>query len=154
MINKIYHEKQCGNYCRLHAINNLLGEQICSVQIFDKYCDEFDKNNKFEKNTTKKQIFYNNGGNDNIFGFVLNKTIKEPTTMEHYDFHKRKTIKALPNTMGYLLYSKNHAFCIRKIDDQFYLIDSLRAKPTLIEPHTFCNKQQLGVIHITKKLND
>jgi len=161
MINTIYHEKQRGNYCRLHAINNIIGKQICSVQNFDKYCDEFDKNNKFEKNTTRRHIFYNNGGNDNIFGYVLNKTIKDSTSdhdikynMEHYDFYKKKTIKTLPNTIGYLLYSQNHAFCIRKIDDQFYLIDSLRSKPTIVKPHIFCNKQKLGVIHITKKLSD
>ena len=41
----LYHERQVGSYCRLHAINNLMGRQICSIREFDALCSEFDKMN-------------------------------------------------------------------------------------------------------------
>lgn len=70
----IYHEKQIGNYCRCHAINNLVGKQICSTQEFNRLCDEFDKKNGFTTPSSKlKYLFYNNGGTENIFGYILQK---------------------------------------------------------------------------------
>ena len=35
----IYHEKQVGSYCRLHAINNLIGKKLVSTSEFNNLCD-------------------------------------------------------------------------------------------------------------------
>ena len=69
----MYHEKQQGNYCMKHAINNLIGKELCSNKEFDIYCDELDKLNDFEKGVSKSKLFYNNGGINNIFGYVMTK---------------------------------------------------------------------------------
>jgi hypothetical protein len=148
MVTPIYHERQRGGYCRLHALNNLIGEQVCDSAQFDKYCDEYDSINKFSKGTSKQQFFYNNGDNNNIFGYVLEK-MGYSYTMHHYDFYRNKTINVCENTIGYILYSKGHAFCIRKHDDKFYLIDSMKPKPVIVNPAEFCNKKILGVIHLS-----
>jgi hypothetical protein len=70
----MYHEKQRGNYCRCHAINNLLGFQLVSLAEFDKLCDEFDNIHKFARGSSKNHhLFYNNGQTDNIFGYIMQK---------------------------------------------------------------------------------
>ena len=87
----IYHEKQVGSYCRLHAINNLIGKKLVSTSEFNKLCDNYDKIKKYIKGISKnKHYFINNGGSDNIFGFVLESKGYKPH-MIHYDFYKQKS---------------------------------------------------------------
>ena len=148
MVPSIYHERQRGNYCRLHALNNFIGKHTCNFAQFNKYCDEYDTINKVSKKTSRSQIFYNNGGNDNIFGYILGKS-GYSYKMHHYDFYRNKTIKICSETSGFILYTKQHAFCIKKhTDNQFYLIDSMKTKPMLVDPISYCKKINLGVIQL------
>ena len=66
MVPSIYHERQRGNYCRLHALNNFIGKNACNFSQFNKFCDEYDAINNVSKKTSRSQIFYNNGGNDKL----------------------------------------------------------------------------------------
>ena len=36
----MYHEKQQGNYCMKHAINNLIGKELCSNKELDIFKSE------------------------------------------------------------------------------------------------------------------
>lgn len=144
----IYHERQKGNYCRCHAINNLVGKQICSLNTFNKLCDEFDKKNDFEVPSSKlKYIFYNNGGTDNIFGYILKKN-NYKIKMTHYDYYKSKVIqlKNDKKMLGFIVYNRCHTFCIRKIKDEYYLIDSMKSRIQKINPQSYCKRRNLGVI--------
>jgi len=146
--NTLYHERQRGNYCRLHAINNLIGKQICALPTFDRLCDEYDNINKFDKGSSKRlHIFYNNGNSYNNFGYVLNKCGYK-TKMTHYDYYNNKTVNHNSKTLGFILYSNSHAFCIRKYQNKFYLIDSLRPKEIIVDPLTYCNRGNMGVIRV------
>ena len=128
-------------------MNNLVGKKICEFNIFDQYCQEFDNKNNFAKNTSKGQIFYNNSGNDNILGYVLEKGGYN-YSMHHYDFYRNKTINIHENTIGFILYTTSHAFCIRRYEDKFYLIDSAKPQPIVMDPVQFCKRPMLGVIEI------
>ena len=124
-----------------------MGKRLCTPSQFDKLCDNFDTQNGFSKGTSKKQLFYNNGNMDNIFGYVLN-TYKYKYEMKHYDFNKIKNIMQDSQTIGYILYTKTHALCIKKCKDKFYLIDSMKSQPKLINPIQYCKQKNLGVIHV------
>ncbi len=148
MVTSIYHERQRGNFCRLHALNNFIGKHMCNFAEFDRLCNAYDAINKVSKGTSKKHIFYNNGGNDNIFGYVLDKS-GYSYKMHHYDFYRNKTIKICSKTSGFILYTKQHTFCIKKhTDNKFYLIDSMKTKPRLVDPISYCKKINLGVIQL------
>ena len=146
----IYQERQVGNYCRCHAINNLIGKKLVTIPEFNKYCDSFDVLQKFEKGSSRnKYFFYNNGLIDNIFGYILaQKGIH--IKMEHYDFYKSKRIKPHTNlTIGYIVYNANHTYCVRYINNTPYLIDSMRSKPQKLPNVNILNRKGVGVIAIT-----
>ena len=116
---KIYHEKQKGNYCRCHAINNMVGKQLITIVEFNKYCDAFDALNKFDKGSSKqKHYFYNNGGANNIFGYILQQKGYKPQ-MTHYDISKSKKVIQSRRLIGYIVYNRGHTYCIRKIKNDF-----------------------------------
>lgn len=121
----LYHEKQFKNYCRCHAINNLCGNQIITVGEFDNYCDSFDISHKHEKGISRRNYYFiNNGNTDNIFGYILHKKGYN-IGMNHYDYYKKKTITLHKNSIGMIVYSHSHTFCVRNIHGTLYKIDSL-----------------------------
>ena len=147
----IFHERQIGNYCRCHAINNLFGKSICPLQLFIKYCDEYDKLNNMNSLSRTKYIYYNNGNTDNIFGYIIEKAGFK-IEMIHYDFYKPVKITILPQTIGMIVYNKSHTYCIRKYTNKFYLIDSMRTQIIeLPNPVQYCKKNNLGVIVVNSK---
>ncbi len=147
----IYHERQVRSYCRCHALNNLIGRKLITLPEFNKYCDEFDVINKFERGSSKnKCFFYNNGLIDNIFGYILSQK-KFHITMEHYDFYKSKRIKThTSTTLGYIVYNTRHTYCIRYINNIPYLIDSMRSKPQKLPNINVLNRKGVGVIAIIR----
>ena len=146
----IYHEKQKGSYCRCHAMNNLIGKQLITLKEFNTYCDSFDALNKFDKGSSRsKHYFYNNGGTNNIFGYCLRKK-GITTTMIHYDISKpRKIAPSMFNkAYGCILYSRGHTYCMRKIKNEFYLINSMGRAPQKLNNLSLLQRRGVGVIII------
>ena len=148
---KIYHEKQIGNYCRCHAINNLVGKQLITLHEFNSYCDKFDALNNFDKGSSRnKHYFYNNGGTNNIFGYCLQKK-GIFTNMTHYDISKSTRIdtKFFNKAYGCILYNRRHTYCMRKIQNDYYIIDSMRRTPQKIKNLSILQRKGMGVIMVT-----
>ena len=155
----MYHEKQQGNYCMKHAINNLIGKELCSNKEFDIYCDELDKLNDFEKGVSKSKLFYNNGGINNIFGYVMTKkNINVEFTYYSYEktnsgiFSNLKT-KCL---LGFIVYNKQHTYCVRRINNRYYLIDSMSSRIVEITDRfeQYLCRKNLGLIGVYLKTNN
>ena len=147
MNKNIYHEKQFRNYCRCHAINNLYGRQIVTVGEFDKYCDAFDISHKISKGVSRRNYYFiNNGGIDNIFGYILGAK-GEKIGMHHYDYFKKKDIHLHPKSIGMIVYSQSHTFCVRMIDGVLYKIDSLSRSIQKVSVKMF-ERVGLGVIDV------
>ena len=143
----VYHERQIGNFCRCHALNNLLGTRIVTTQEFNGLCDEFDNIHTYEKGCSRNKYFFiNNGGEDNIFGYILHKKDTH-YKMNHYDIYTNKTIIPHKNSIGFIVYNQNHTFCIRKIDSTFYLIDSMRSNIIKVNPQQY-GRRGFGLIDI------
>ena len=145
----MYHEKQIGNYCRCHAINNLMGKQICSRKEFDILCDEFDAMNGFTQSSSKlKYIFYNNGGIHNIFGHVLTKK-GNVIRMEHHDYYSSKAICLQDHSLqGIILYNRSHTYCLRPTKTGYVIIDSMRTTMQPITIKAFCKPRNIGAISV------
>lgn len=144
----MYHERQYKSYCRCHALNNLLGKKCITPQEFDAYCDAYDNHNKFLKGSSRNNfVFYNNGGNDNIFGYVLEKK-QYSVKMKHFDFHKTKKLES-PNdtTIGYIVFNTRHTYCVAYRDSKLYLIDSLRSRIQEVSKQ-YLTAKNMGVIQV------
>lgn len=151
----LYHERQYKNYCRCHAINNLLGYKLIDTTEFDNLCDDFDRKNSFENGCSKKDFtFYNYGGNNNIFGYIFERKNID-VVMHHYNFYSNK--KQIGNrtkkTIGYIIYNLSHTYCIKidNLKNKMYLIDSLKSNINEINDKLFLNRRNLGVIEINEK---
>jgi hypothetical protein len=163
----LYHERQVGSYCRLHAINNLMGRQICTTGEFDSICNEFDKLNRVENNISKSgQLFYNNGGVENIFGFVILKkgdVVADELLMFHKDFYRNEFPKT-DDTMsisgeqyvlaGFIVYNAGHTWCVRRSEEgdgkppAWILIDSMQAKQSSVVPKATLTPRGIGAISV------
>lgn len=146
-MSNIYHEKQRGNYCRCHAINNLVGKQIVTTSEFDMLCDEYDTKHQYEKGVSRcRHYFINNGGTNNIFGHVFQKK-GYSVTMTHYDYYKQKSIQDSDVTYGCIVYNMSHTFCIRRINGVLYKIDSMQRAPQRINMRLF-QRRGYGIINV------
>lgn len=133
----IYHQKQYKNFCRLHAINNLLGSCVFSFNEFNKYCDDFDKKNNFKIGFSKNSYaFYNNGENDNIFGYILEQKLLKSQKLK-LEFINKNNLNISYDFIGFICFNNNHTWCIKIINNKLYLIDSLKANPIEINFNYF-----------------
>ena len=155
----MYHEKQQGNYCMKHAINNLIGKELCSNKEFDIYCDELDKLNNFEKGVSKSKLFYNNGGINNIFGYVMTK---KNINVEFAYYSYEKTNSGMFSNLktecllGFIVYNKQHTYCVRYLDNKYYLIDSMAPRIVDITDRVdqYLCRKNLGLIAVYLKINN
>lgn len=148
----MFHQRQKGGYCRCHAINNLVGQELVSLSEFNKYCDEYDKINNFCAGSSKRgHLFYNNGNTDNIFGYILEKKgflIK----MDHFDFYRKKKIENCDKrTIGYIVYNRGHTWCIRIENGERWIIDSMKGAPQKMTSLAAIERAGLGVIRVVRK---
>lgn len=151
----IYHERQIGNYCRCHALNNLMGKKMISLPKFDEFCVQYDTKNEFEKNCSKGQLFYNYGGTNNIFGYCLEQC-RQKIDIIHHDFYNVKDIHLdnslrNPKFIGFIIYNMQHTWCGRNIDGVVYIIDSMRGNIHKINNASTLNRRGLGLIEVYYK---
>lgn len=148
----MYHEIQFKNYCRCHALNNLVGKNLISFQEFDNYCNEFDKKNRFVDGFSKSKYgYYNYGNTRNIFGYSLEQKDYR-IKMIHHKMNEIKNIKGVtsPKSLGFLLFNSSHTYCMRYIHDKKkgYIIDSLQRKIIEVNNFGIFKKKGLGVIEV------
>jgi len=67
--------------------------------------------------------------------------------MHHYDYFKKKDIRLHPKSIGMLVYSHSHTFCVRMIDGMLYKIDSLSRSIHKVSVKMF-ERVGLGVIDV------
>ena len=146
----LYHEKQYRNYCRCHALHNLIGKKILSsFSEFDTLCDSFDRENKYDVGVSRRNYFFiNNGNTDNIFGYILGKKGYH-VRMNHYDYYKRKKIVPDPKSLGFIVYTHSHTYCVRNINGVLYQIDSMRRAIMPINTKLL-ERPGLGVIDVIR----
>ena len=128
-INNIFCERQRGDFCRMHSINNYIGCAKLNEEIFYKYCDEYDSIITGLKSRNMDGFAEGRSIVSYIMDILLNKFIllipfnsyKKSRSHLDMDFYNKIFIKV----NSFFEFNKNHIWINKKINGKFYKIDSI-----------------------------
>ena len=129
MIPTLFCERQRGDMCRMHSINNYFGEAFMNESDFFKYCDDYDEIIK-GLNSRSMDGF---AEGRSIVSYIMDKKFnkflllipinsynasRNHLDIEHYD-------ELLKKCNCFFEFNKNHIWVNRKVKNIYYKIDSL-----------------------------
>ena len=125
----IFCERQRGDMCRMHSINNYIGEPLINEKKFFRYCDDYDK--LIDGLNSKSMDGFSEGRS--IISFIMEKlfnkflllipihsynSCRNHLELEHYN-------ELIKTCNCFFEFNKNHIWVNKKINNKFYKIDSL-----------------------------
>ena len=125
----LFCERQRGDMCRMHSVNNYIGRELLNEKEFFNYCDNYDEL-IYGLNSRNMDGF---AEGRSIVSFIMDKVFckflllipinsynksRIHLDMEHYNELLRKC-------NCFFEFNKNHIWVNKKINDSFYKIDSL-----------------------------
>ena len=136
----IYHESQIGNYCRLHSLNAFFGFKKYSINEFSKFCDEYDIINKnlYNINSSCKTFDLISSNQQNIISYILKKNFiyskfyplnflyQSNNIIKDEEILNKQLLYILEKISRFFIYNQNHIWVIKKYNNEWYEIDSLR----------------------------
>jgi hypothetical protein len=129
MTSQIYCERQSGDLCRMHSINNYFGMTKITSDGFFKYCDNYDS--IIDGLASRNMDGFSEGRSivSYIMDILANKFIllipynSYNKSRSHMDIdHYTKLYKQLD---CFFEFNKNHIWVNKRINDTFYKIDSI-----------------------------
>jgi len=129
----IYFERQNGDNCRIHAINNCFGHTVINRTEFEKYHKEFQS--VYEVKLEDNYVNSGNWDRSNLLSYILSQKFGLTCfTLGQYElprFQKHGVIRGLGDLMDmdlkrFFVCDKNHVWCVRYFKDQWVCIDSMR----------------------------
>lgn len=140
----IYCQKQIGDLCRMHSINNYFGKEVINQEVFKKYCNEYDsliyglKSIQMDGFAEGRSIVsYIIEKLDNKFLLLIPIKINS-SIRNHLDLERYNKLMKNNNFTNYFEFNKNHIWINRKINGQYYKIDSISGV-NMIEPNKLGN---------------
>ena len=125
----MYCEKQQGNLCRMHSINNFYQSRKLSPQQFYNYCDQYDQ--LYNTTNSRNCDMFNEGRN--VIGFILEK-ISNDFTLLLYN-NEISIIKPYLNEISNIFcFNHSHIWIRKKINNQWYNLDSLSSPHKIQNP--------------------
>lgn len=125
----LFCERQRGDMCRMHSINNYIGRELLNEKEFFNYCDNYDE--LIDGLNSRNMDGFAEGRS--IVSFLMDKVFSKflllipinsynksriHLDMEHYNELLRKC-------NCFFEFNKNHIWVNKKINNSFYKIDSL-----------------------------
>jgi ataxin-3 len=148
MLTYIYHERQQMALCGQHALNNLVQSSFFSADVLARHADELDQaelrfyaeNNEGGVNNKDFQARLREGsGNvDDAGNFsiqVLRAALQKAFGLNLVSISSsemRSSSTDLTTLSGFILNRSNHWFTVRLINDNFWVLDSLKERPERI----------------------
>lgn len=129
MIPNIFCERQRGNMCRMHSINNYIGNNILNEELFYNYCDNYDKQiiglnsrnmDGFSEGRSIVSYIMDKIFNKYLLLIPINsyKESREHLNLEFFNEYIKKC-------SCYFEFNRNHIWVNKKINNKYYKIDSL-----------------------------
>ena len=151
-----YHERQVGDNCRIHALNTLFGRPVIDVARLKEWSKTFDS--QYGHQVTE-QFDYVQSDSLMLVSFILEARCKYVT---HYvplgtldaalrdDFGGRQLEQVMDKRVPALLcFNPYHIWTVRRHGQQWYVIDSLLARPMQVRsPRDGVRGSNNGVILI------
>lgn len=129
MIPKVFCERQRGDMCRMHSINNFIGKEILNEENFYNYCDNYDEIIK-GLNSRSMDGF---AEGRSIVSFIMDKIFNKFLLLIPINSYNKSRIhldiehynELLRKCNCFFEFNKNHIWVNKKINSCFYKIDSL-----------------------------
>jgi len=133
----VYWEKQKRAFCGIHCINSLLQNALFRENDFSKFAAALDAQEAQLLGMKRLPQSSNIDASGNYSVAVLKTALERAgMQMQHIDSEEVQTIFATGggplSQEGYVLNLDNHWFCVRKITNRWYNLDSLKPSPILI----------------------
>lgn len=153
-IPELYCERQRGDKCRVHVINNLFGEPCLDDDTFAGLCAEYDRRVENSANTLDFDDFQSS--QTFILPYVLETKFGLTSFwIAPFEFEKLRRAGVLRTLLDVLDFEQNrflvmtvdHAWCVVKHNDgQWYKIDSLQGASMIRDPNDLVNNPMLGFL--------
>lgn len=133
----VYWEKQNRAFCGIHCINSLLQNALFRESDLAKFASDLDRKEAQLLGMTKLPQSSNIDANGNYSVAVLKTALERAgMKMQHIDSEEAQSIFQSGggplSQEGYVLNLDNHWFCVRKLNNKWYNLDSLKPCPILI----------------------
>lgn len=158
-----YHERQRGGLCRMHALNAYFNYAKYNEISFKKLCEDFDNDLKvkgYHLNCSSLNFDGINSNQETVVSFALKEEKKSfiyvPINMLSNILSERNLslnlddINRLIGDENFIfVFNQNHIFGCRKVNNNWYVIDSLAMGP---QPTNLLSYANLGFIFPRNKI--
>ena len=135
-----YFERQSGSNCRIHAINNLAGEQALSIADFDAYNTSYTQQQEVLNRNPNEINFASTCSWDrsSLLSYILwNRFKLQCFTIGQYElprFKKAGVVRTLLDVMDhdldrFFVSNTSHVWCVKRCGDDWYCFDSMKRGP-------------------------
>ena len=133
----IYHERQKGNHCALHAINALLQAPVYTFDDFVLISQRLDERERALLECNDQNMQSQNMDRSGNFSLQVIMEALAPCGLQLLPFHSTdpRAIYARQNTLqqqAFLCHRNNHWFTLRKLGTDWYDLNSLLPSPQQI----------------------
>jgi hypothetical protein len=117
----------------MHALNAFFGFPKLSINAFNKYSDEFDKQHKMRVGTTKNYFVVPEGDdNNNIFSFIIEKLCKGKFLTKYFAMGCADVCDYLEEVIevldGFIEFTEGHVWYTKKSGNSWFIIDCIEKK--------------------------
>lgn len=125
----MYCERQQGNLCRMHSINNYYQSKKLTQQEFYNYCNQYDQ--LYKTTNSQNADMFNEGRN--VVGFILEK-ISNDFTLLLYQKDIQIIKPYLNQITDIFCFNSGHIWIRKKIHNQWFNLDSLSGAHKIANP--------------------
>jgi hypothetical protein len=136
----IYHERQRGNLCRMHVLNAYFGYAKFNEQLFQELCKKFDNyliSFGYNLNCSSLDFDAIHSNQETIISFALKDC---PTYFIYKAINEQINKQYFNDFCDFVfIFNQNHIFGLKKINNQWFKIDSLLNNVVLDDISNYLN---------------
>ena len=119
----MYFERQRGDNCRIHAINNCFGREVLTRAEFDRLAAEFHPNAEIP--ATHDYVTAQDWDRTHLLAYILKRKLDlDCFTIGHFElarFRKGKVVRSImdamdPELMRFFVCNASHVWCVKHVD--------------------------------------
>ena len=135
-VTTVYHEKQVGDLCGLHVVNNILQQNRVSREVMDSIGEEFDiaERNQLNSNEPYESPYFSPSGDYNVDVITRALSICNVQLQRLANVHLSP-----PNASAFAIQFDKHWLALRKIGSSWWNLNSVLQRPFVIPNFNIAN---------------